>query len=167
MKVKIGAKSPQNRHGVFCCYGGILVQGMFQKSVVTGAYSNLFDWAPWDFLLFFEVCCFCLYTFVHNFVWQPKGILLLCRGKFTPGPCLFPSLLIEDNVWFLQIENSDSSEFVDHFNFFIFFFSFYQERFSTMIRNAGFSAVTYENLSFGIAAIHSGFKMDSLWMGSG
>ncbi|XP_072043614.1 ubiquinone/menaquinone biosynthesis C-methyltransferase UbiE-like [Amphiura filiformis] len=42
-----------------------------------------------------------------------------------------------------------------------------QERFATMMRNAGFSMVTYENLSLGIAAIHSGFKMDSLWMGSG
>ncbi|XP_033628051.1 2-methoxy-6-polyprenyl-1,4-benzoquinol methylase, mitochondrial-like [Asterias rubens] len=34
-----------------------------------------------------------------------------------------------------------------------------QEDFSAMIREAGFSMVTHENLSFGIAAIHSGFKL--------
>lgn len=34
-----------------------------------------------------------------------------------------------------------------------------QEEFAEMIENAGFSNVTYENLSFGIAAIHSGFKL--------
>ena len=28
-----------------------------------------------------------------------------------------------------------------------------------MIEDAGFCHVTYENLSFGIAAIHSGFKL--------
>jgi len=34
-----------------------------------------------------------------------------------------------------------------------------QEEFSGMIEDAGFHHVTYENLSFGIAAIHSGFKL--------
>lgn len=34
-----------------------------------------------------------------------------------------------------------------------------QEEFAEMIENAGFSNVTYENLSFGIAAIHCGFKL--------
>ncbi|XP_022108466.1 2-methoxy-6-polyprenyl-1,4-benzoquinol methylase, mitochondrial-like [Acanthaster planci] len=34
-----------------------------------------------------------------------------------------------------------------------------QEEFAEMIQDAGFSMVTYENLSFGIAAIHSGFKL--------
>ena len=35
----------------------------------------------------------------------------------------------------------------------------FQEEFTGMIEDAGFSHVTYENLSFGIAAIHSGFKL--------
>lgn len=34
-----------------------------------------------------------------------------------------------------------------------------QEAFASMIRNAGFDEVAYENLSFGVAAIHSGFKL--------
>ncbi|XP_038059875.1 2-methoxy-6-polyprenyl-1,4-benzoquinol methylase, mitochondrial-like [Patiria miniata] len=34
-----------------------------------------------------------------------------------------------------------------------------QEEFAAMIRDAGFSMVTYENLSVGIAAVHSGFKL--------
>lgn len=34
-----------------------------------------------------------------------------------------------------------------------------QEQFADMIRGAGFSAVTYENLTFGVCAIHSGFKL--------
>lgn len=34
-----------------------------------------------------------------------------------------------------------------------------QEDFKEMIQAAGFSYVTYENLSFGIVAIHSGFKL--------
>ncbi|XP_071479430.1 ubiquinone/menaquinone biosynthesis C-methyltransferase UbiE-like [Diadema antillarum] len=34
-----------------------------------------------------------------------------------------------------------------------------QEEFSEMIRDAGFSLVRHENLSLGIAAIHSGFKL--------
>ena len=34
-----------------------------------------------------------------------------------------------------------------------------QDDFSDMIRDAGFSCVTHENLSFGVAAIHSGFKL--------
>ena len=34
-----------------------------------------------------------------------------------------------------------------------------QNEFENMIRNAGFSCVTHENLSFGVAAIHSGFKL--------
>ena len=34
-----------------------------------------------------------------------------------------------------------------------------QERFCDMIQEAGFGLVTHENLSMGIAAIHSGFKM--------
>jgi len=33
-----------------------------------------------------------------------------------------------------------------------------QEDFKTMIQNAGFSEVSYKNLSFGVAAIHHGFK---------
>ena len=36
-----------------------------------------------------------------------------------------------------------------------------QEDFSEMISNAGFRCVTHENLSFGVAAIHSGFKISS------
>ena len=38
----------------------------------------------------------------------------------------------------------------------------FQEEFAGMIEDAGFSHVTYENLTFGITAIHSGFK---LWSG--
>ena len=34
-----------------------------------------------------------------------------------------------------------------------------QETFAKMIREAGFRFVDYENLSFGVAAIHSGFKL--------
>ncbi|PVD31416.1 hypothetical protein C0Q70_06828 [Pomacea canaliculata] len=34
-----------------------------------------------------------------------------------------------------------------------------QEGFAAMIRNSGFRMVTYENLTFGVAAIHSGFKL--------
>ena len=34
-----------------------------------------------------------------------------------------------------------------------------QENFKSMIENAGFENVTYENLTFGVVAIHSGFKL--------
>jgi len=34
-----------------------------------------------------------------------------------------------------------------------------QDEFSALIEEAGFRAVTYENLQFGVAAIHSGFKL--------
>ena len=34
-----------------------------------------------------------------------------------------------------------------------------QEDFSEMISEAGFRCVTFENLSFGVSAIHSGFKL--------
>ena len=34
-----------------------------------------------------------------------------------------------------------------------------QESFAKMIREAGFRFVEYENLTFGVAAIHSGFKL--------
>ncbi|XP_072934085.1 2-methoxy-6-polyprenyl-1,4-benzoquinol methylase, mitochondrial [Epargyreus clarus] len=34
-----------------------------------------------------------------------------------------------------------------------------QERFKSMIEDAGFRQVTYENLTFGVVAIHSGFKI--------
>lgn len=34
-----------------------------------------------------------------------------------------------------------------------------QEQFKHMIQAAGFNCVTYENLSFGICSIHSGFKL--------
>lgn len=34
-----------------------------------------------------------------------------------------------------------------------------QEKFKQMIENAGFRQVTYENLTFGVCAIHSGFKI--------
>ncbi|CAH1801101.1 unnamed protein product, partial [Owenia fusiformis] len=34
-----------------------------------------------------------------------------------------------------------------------------QETFKSMIEEAGFSAVTYENLTFGVATIHSGYKL--------
>jgi 2-methoxy-6-polyprenyl-1,4-benzoquinol methylase len=33
-----------------------------------------------------------------------------------------------------------------------------QEEFKSIIEEAGFKYVTYENLTFGVAAIHSGFK---------
>lgn len=33
-----------------------------------------------------------------------------------------------------------------------------QEKFAQMIQHSGFQAVTYENLTFGVTAIHSGFK---------
>jgi len=36
---------------------------------------------------------------------------------------------------------------------------FFQEDFKSMIENAGFCQVSYENLSFGVVAIHSGFKL--------
>lgn len=34
-----------------------------------------------------------------------------------------------------------------------------QETFRNMIKEAGFQAVTYENLTYGVSAIHSGFKL--------
>ena len=34
-----------------------------------------------------------------------------------------------------------------------------QDTFAAMIRGAGFRAVTYENLSAGVVALHSGFKL--------
>jgi demethylmenaquinone methyltransferase/2-methoxy-6-polyprenyl-1,4-benzoquinol methylase len=34
-----------------------------------------------------------------------------------------------------------------------------QETFAAMIRKAGFERVSYRNLSFGIAALHSGWKI--------
>lgn len=34
-----------------------------------------------------------------------------------------------------------------------------QESFKEMIQNAGFRIVNYENLTFGVVAIHSGFKL--------
>ena len=34
-----------------------------------------------------------------------------------------------------------------------------QDTFANMIKGAGFRCVTYENLTFGVAAIHSGFKL--------
>lgn len=34
-----------------------------------------------------------------------------------------------------------------------------QEVFADMLRSAGFAGVAYEDLTFGIAAIHSGFKL--------
>ena len=34
-----------------------------------------------------------------------------------------------------------------------------QEAFAQLIRSAGFSAVSFENLSGGICAVHSGFKL--------
>lgn len=34
-----------------------------------------------------------------------------------------------------------------------------QPEFKRMIKDAGFKCVTYENLSFGICAIHSGIKL--------
>lgn len=34
-----------------------------------------------------------------------------------------------------------------------------QETFKTIIQEAGFRFVSYENLSFGVAAIHSGYKI--------
>jgi len=34
-----------------------------------------------------------------------------------------------------------------------------QEHFKTMIEDAGFKCVTYQNLTFGVCAIHSGFKL--------
>ena len=34
-----------------------------------------------------------------------------------------------------------------------------QERFATMLRDAGFSQVKYRNLTFGVAALHSGWKL--------
>ena len=34
-----------------------------------------------------------------------------------------------------------------------------QETFKDMIREAGFKAVSYENLTFRVVAVHSGFKL--------
>ena len=34
-----------------------------------------------------------------------------------------------------------------------------QDTFAQMLRDAGFKAVTYENLTQGVVAIHSGFKL--------
>jgi demethylmenaquinone methyltransferase/2-methoxy-6-polyprenyl-1,4-benzoquinol methylase len=34
-----------------------------------------------------------------------------------------------------------------------------QERFATMIRTAGFAQVKYRNMTFGVAALHSGWKL--------
>jgi ubiquinone/menaquinone biosynthesis C-methylase UbiE len=44
-----------------------------------------------------------------------------------------------------------------YLNFYLSFL--FQEEFAGMIEDAGFTHVTYENLNFGIAAIHSGFKL--------
>lgn len=38
-----------------------------------------------------------------------------------------------------------------------------QQRFKEMIENAGFTFVDYENLTQGVAAIHSGFKQSWWW----
>ena len=38
-------------------------------------------------------------------------------------------------------------------------FDLFQETFAAMIEDSGFSNVTFENLSFGVVAIHSGFKI--------
>lgn len=40
-----------------------------------------------------------------------------------------------------------------------FFFGDFQKKFAAMIRQAGFGMVTYENLTFGVSAIHSGYKL--------
>lgn len=45
------------------------------------------------------------------------------------------------------------------FDFFFFFFGDFQKKFAAMIRQAGFGMVTYENLTFGVSAIHSGYKL--------
>jgi len=34
-----------------------------------------------------------------------------------------------------------------------------QKKFAGMIKDAGFRFVTFENLNFGVSAIHSGFKL--------
>ena len=34
-----------------------------------------------------------------------------------------------------------------------------QEQFKDMIRSAGFKAVDYHNMTFGVVAVHSGFKL--------
>jgi demethylmenaquinone methyltransferase/2-methoxy-6-polyprenyl-1,4-benzoquinol methylase len=34
-----------------------------------------------------------------------------------------------------------------------------QERFTAMIRDAGFDNVAYRNMTFGVAALHSGWKI--------
>jgi len=54
----------------------------------------------------------------------------------------------------------------DHLPFIIFIFIMAhrrrfprQEVFADMIGQAGFRAVTFENLTFGVAAIHSGWKL--------
>lgn len=41
----------------------------------------------------------------------------------------------------------------------VFFFGDFQKKFAAMIRQAGFGMVTYENLTFGVSAIHSGYKL--------
>ena len=41
----------------------------------------------------------------------------------------------------------------------IFYLFYLQETFAQMIRDAGFGFVKHENLTGGIAAIHSGFKL--------
>lgn len=38
-----------------------------------------------------------------------------------------------------------------------------QEKFADMIRDAGFQEVGYENLTFGVTAIHTGFKLPQEW----
>lgn len=46
---------------------------------------------------------------------------------------------------------------VMHFD--ICFLCDFQKKFAAMIRQAGFEMVTYENLTFGVSAIHSGYKL--------
>jgi len=45
------------------------------------------------------------------------------------------------------------------FKFYFWNLVYFQTTFASIIRQAGFQMVTYENLTFGVTAIHSGFKL--------
>lgn len=70
-------------------------------------------------------------------------------GQLLASTCALPSLaiLIEKDDW------NSYQYLVESIRKFP-----KQAKFASMIQDAGFQAVTYENLTFGVVALHSGFK---------
>lgn len=72
-------------------------------------------------------------------------------GKYTAVPCTGTC----QKLPFLRVDR----EFYCACLIFMYFWVLFQEEFKEMIEAAGFRCVTYENLNFGVVAIHSGFKL--------